>query len=134
METNIGNDRTDEQGYQVSGGGLEALIRVPLFIIVGFVVLVWEAINRVLRTVLQQGAQLSTASPVERRVSSVTKTAIKVPMMPIDNYSQLSAEDIVARLENLGAAELAIVRSYEIDHENRQAVLEAIDQRLTRTH
>jgi hypothetical protein len=133
MDTNIRNDRAEDQGYQAPGVGLETLIRVPLFIIVGFVVVVWEAIARVLRSVLQQSGQLARPG-AETRVSAVAATPVKVPMMPIDNYSQLDADEIIARLEKLEADELAIVKDYEIDHGNRQAVLDAIEQRLTRTH
>jgi hypothetical protein len=135
METNNTRDsRVDDQDFQAPGMGLDALIRVPLFIIVGFVVVVWEAVNRVLRTVLQQGGPFTAGAPVETRVSGVAPTPVKVPMMPIDNYSQLDAEEVIARLDTLEAAELAIVRNYEIDHGNRQSVLAAIEQRLTRTH
>jgi hypothetical protein len=134
METNIRNARVDDQGGQAPVVGLEALNRVPLFIIVGFVVVVWDAVNRVLQRVVQQAGHVASGTAGETHVSGVAPTPVKVPMMPIDNYSQLDAEEVIARLDSLGAAELAIVRQHEIDHANRQAVLDAIAQRLTRTH
>jgi hypothetical protein len=55
-------------------------------------------------------------------------------MMPIDNYSQLDIDAIIGSLEGLTLAELDIVKNYEISHENRQLILDAIDQRTSGIH
>ncbi|MCE5260249.1 MAG: hypothetical protein LLG44_14500 [Chloroflexi bacterium] len=61
-----------------------------------------------------------------------SKTIIrKVPVMPIADYSGLSEAEVIDRLANLDAAQLDIVRTYEISHLNRPAVLTAIDNQLT---
>jgi len=55
---------------------------------------------------------------------------IKVPVMPLDNYDTLAIEDIVNRLADLSVEQLHVVHEYELAHQARPAVVEAIDQRL----
>jgi hypothetical protein len=55
-------------------------------------------------------------------------------MMPIDNYSQLDTDGVIGSLEGLTPAELSIVKNFEMSHQNRQGILDAIDRRLTGVH
>lgn len=55
---------------------------------------------------------------------------IKVPVMPIAHYDNLSAEEIVERLADLSPEQLQVVRDYEAQHAARPAILEAIAARL----
>lgn len=50
------------------------------------------------------------------------------PSFPILGYDQLTPARIRARLGDLDAAQLRTVRAYEVVHENRRAVLDAIDR------
>ncbi len=54
----------------------------------------------------------------------------QVPVMPIDNYDALDADQVRVRLPDLAEEQLRVVRSYEESHRARPEVLEAIDRRL----
>jgi hypothetical protein len=51
---------------------------------------------------------------------------------PWDAYARLSAKEVVARLADATAAELAAVRLYESSHRGRNTVLTAVDRELKR--
>jgi hypothetical protein len=135
MEIDI-KQETEPEGespYNYLGKGLQFIVQTPLFIIVGVLVMVWETINKLFHSIYQQGAQLAGQAGAPQGGSSAA-AKIKVPMMPIDNYSQLDADGIVRNLEGLTPAELDVVKKFEMDHGNRQAIIDAIDQRLTGLH
>jgi hypothetical protein len=52
------------------------------------------------------------------------------PGFPIDGYDDLTAAQVAARLDGMGAAELRRVREYEKANANRKTVLAAIERRL----
>ncbi len=54
----------------------------------------------------------------------------KVPVLPIADYDRLTVSQVEDRLEGLTEEQLQLVRQYEVEHKNRQGVLQAIDQRL----
>ena len=49
---------------------------------------------------------------------------------PIDGYDELTAAEIIGRLEGLSPADLRIVRDYERRNANRKSVLAAVEKRL----
>lgn len=51
--------------------------------------------------------------------------------LAIPDYDELSATQVTRRLQGLGGAELAEVRSYEASNRNRKTVLAAIDRLLS---
>jgi len=59
------------------------------------------------------------------------ETRVKVPVLPIDDYDHLTVDHILERLADLSAEELRLLRAYEGDHQARDQVLEAIEQRLS---
>jgi hypothetical protein len=63
---------------------------------------------------------------------AATDLKIKVPMLPIGNYDALATDQILAQLTNLTDEQLCVVREYELDHQARAEVLEAIAQRLSK--
>ena len=56
---------------------------------------------------------------------------MRVPVVPIAGYDVLSAEEIEGRLDVLSAEQLRTLREYEARNKNREAVLTAIDRRLS---
>ena len=50
--------------------------------------------------------------------------------LPLENYDELTVEDVSERLEDLGALEVRAVRSYERRHKNRGELLERLDRSL----
>lgn len=76
------------------------------------------------------GALLRAVRKQESAPSSTTEIRVKVPVLPIENYDELLATDILQHLPGLSPEELRVVREYEIDHKKRTTVLKAIDRRL----
>ena len=66
----------------------------------------------------------------EAKATPAATARLTVPVLPIEGYDDLSAKDVVARLEGLGAEHLAMVREYEAAHANRVTVLKDIAKRL----
>ena len=135
MEVNIRQENApeSESAYNYIGKGLQFLVQTPLFIIVGILVMVWETINKLFHTIYHQGAQLAEQTGVTGTAPGGTMK-IKVPMMPIDNYSQLDASGVISSLEGLTPAELNVVKNFETSHGNRQEIIDAIDQQLSVIH
>ena len=50
--------------------------------------------------------------------------------LPLENYDELTAEDVSQKIEDLGALEVQAVRSYERRHKNRGELLERLDRSL----
>ncbi len=63
---------------------------------------------------------------------SEAATKIVVPVLPIENYDELSAPKVVEQLPNLTAEQLTVVRKYELEHKKRTTVLKAIDRYANR--
>jgi hypothetical protein len=135
MEVNIKQESEPESDspYNYLGKGLQFLIQTPLFIIVGILMMIWEMVNKLFQAVYHQGAQLAGQSAANQRTEA-GPVKFKVPMMPIDNYSRLDIDGVIRSLEGLTADQLDIVKNFEISHQNRQAILDAVDQRRTGVH
>jgi hypothetical protein len=114
------------------GRGVQYILQTPLFIIVGIIVTAWEAVNKLFQTVSAQGAQYSSVLGGARPAAAPTN--IKVPILPIDNYSRLNVEEVIRRLDGLTVTELGVVKIFESSHENRVTILRAIDKRLAEMH
>jgi hypothetical protein len=69
------------------------------------------------------GRSLGAAGGTVRRVAGRSS-------FPIAGYDDLTADQVVARLDGLSAAPLASVRDHERAHRNRKTVLRAIERAL----
>jgi hypothetical protein len=69
------------------------------------------------------GRSLGAAGGTVRRVAGRSS-------FPIAGYDDLTADQVVARLDGLSAAQLASVRDHERAHRNRKTVLRAIERAL----
>eukprot|EP01034_Spumella_vulgaris_P038209 gene38209-47173_t len=49
--------------------------------------------------------------------------------LPIKNYQQLTVTEIRSRLDELTAAQVRKIRSFETAHKNRKGVLQALERR-----
>ena len=58
------------------------------------------------------------------------EASVKVPMLPIDNYDDLSEDEVIGRLADLNEAALRVIREYETGNARRTQVLEAIATQL----
>jgi hypothetical protein len=129
---NHNEPREADSSFGSVGRGLQCIIQTPLFIIVGTLVVIWETVNKLFQMVYSQGAQYSAGLAGAAPAAAPTK--VKVPILPIDNYSRMDADEIIGRLEGLSLAELGVVKNFESSHENRAAILEAIERRVAEIH
>ena len=67
---------------------------------------------------------LKVAEEVAEQTEQVVRQA-DPNQLPIENYDELNASDVAAKLDGLSAAELKKVEAYEKRNKNRETVLEA---------
>lgn len=77
-------------------------------------------VTKAILTMVKRPDRAEQAGPIRRQV----------PVMAIDNYDDLSADEVRLRLPDLTEEQLRTVRAYEESHRARPEVLEAIDRRL----
>lgn len=70
------------------------------------------------------------AKPKTRRKTSKPKAAAKKPDAPIRNYDQLSAKDVVSRVQRLSGPQATAVLDYERAKKKRATVIRAAQKRL----
>jgi hypothetical protein len=129
MEASRNRKGDETYSFSSMGKGFQYLVQAPLFVIVGAIVALWEVVNNLFQTVYQQGSQYAASIGASAKPEA-NQESVKVPMMPIDNYSRLSVKDIVERLDDLSPSDLQVVRQHERSNKKRAAILKAIDRKL----
>jgi hypothetical protein len=134
MESKINPNvqRDTERSLGSLGRGVQFMIQTPLFIVIGVLVVVWETVSKLFQTVYSQGTQYSSGLGGAKPAG--TSKNVKVPVLPIDNYSRMDVDEVIGHLEKLSVAELRVVKKFESGHEKRAPVLDAIDKRLGEIH
>jgi hypothetical protein len=61
---------------------------------------------------------------------SYAKEGIRDARFPIEDYDELTVEEVSVRLDSLSAEELREVRDYEERNKNRETILEQLDRRI----
>lgn len=108
---------------------------------IGLGVLAARGIRSAVRTAYTAGTEAAREpGPVTKALLSLVRGPEKgeqagplrrqVPVLPIDNYDALDADEVAVRLPDLTDEQLWIVRAYEENRRARPEVLEAIDRRL----
>ena len=95
-----------------------------------------EAENTVERTATRVAQDPKQAArTVRAEVTTPKMPRVATPKtaseLPIKGYSDLTAQDITAQLRGLTQTELAKVYKFERANENRQTILDSIEQKLT---
>jgi hypothetical protein len=126
----INRNQVADATFRSMGKGFQYLVQAPLFVIVGAIVALWEVINNLVQTIYQQGSQYAASLGATVKTEA-NQAPVKVPMMPIDNYSRLSMRDVLRRLDDLSPEDLQVVRQHERDNKNRTAIIRAIDKKLS---
>jgi hypothetical protein len=111
------------------GNGVQIVFKAIFFILCGAIVVIWESFGKAFQTVYEKGSEygadlLSVSAP------KPAPQKVKVRVLPIDNYSHLSVDELLSRLETLSAEELAMIKSLEMAQQNRSVILEAIEKKL----
>jgi len=109
----------------------------------GASLMVYERLSELARQAHEKGrANRQEAGPLAKffldmfappKKAKKARPSIKVPVLPIADYDNLTVSQVEERLEGLTEEQLKIVRQYEVEHKNRRGVLQAIDQRLAGT-
>lgn len=82
---------------------------------------------------VDQHPRHNTESPVGAESTIIGRTASGSPEdLPISGYTTLSAQQVIARLENLSNAELEKIAIYEAAHRNRASIARAIASKRRR--
>ena len=114
-----------------------------LLIGIGAAVLVGRGVVSLVESAARAGEEAAEhPGPVTRRILGVVRPEsapaapevqprVRVPMVPIAGYDVLSTEEIEARLDALSQEQLRSLRDYEARTKNREAVLGAIDRRMS---
>jgi hypothetical protein len=131
-KTNQNDQHEADSSFGSLGRGLQFMIQTPLFIIVGIIVVIWETVSKLFQTIYSQGLQYGPALGGAKPAAA--PMAVKVPILPIDNYSRMDVDEIIKCLDGLSPAELAVVKNFESSHENRGPIVNAIDKRLAEMH
>jgi hypothetical protein len=111
------------------GKGIRLIIQTVFFIVCGVIVVIWEGFGKAVQTVYEKGSEYGTdllSIPAAKPASQ----KVKVPVLPIDNYSHLSVDEIFARLKTLSAEELTMIKNFEMGQQHRSVILEAIEKKL----
>ena len=80
----------------------------------------------------QTGAQ--TAERATRNAQqgnrAATRSASNGSEFPVENYDELTVEEVSERLDGLSAEEMKRVRTYEKRHESRETLIEQLDRKI----
>jgi hypothetical protein len=109
------------------GKGLPPIIQAVFFILCGAIVVIWENFGKIARTVYERGTDYGTELIGSRKGPP---QKVRVRVLPIDNYDQLTVEQILSHIGSLSTEELALIKNFEMRQQNRSPVVEAIDKRL----
>lgn len=106
----------------------------------GVAVLAGRTAARFLQAAHQAGEEaVQNPGPLTRTLLRLVRTPQKassqelsrrIPVLPIANYNALAPEEIIAHLDELSPEQLQMVRDYEKKHQQREAILAAIAERL----
>jgi coenzyme F420-reducing hydrogenase alpha subunit len=73
---------------------------------------------------------MSTYSQLFNIPISYAKEGIRDAQFPIEDYDELTVEEVSVRLDSLSAEELREVRDYEERNKSRETILEQLDRRI----
>jgi len=106
----------------------------------GIGVLVVRGVAAVIRAAHDAGKkEVDNPGPVTKAVMNLVRhegkptgqpVRMTVPMLPLDDYDELSVAEVLARLADLAEDQVRVLRAYEAEHQARPEVIEALDHRL----
>jgi hypothetical protein len=121
-------DRTERKSFlDLFLQDVYLVAEAAFFIGCGAVKVAWEGLEKLLKAARDRtGTDRSIREVPERE----RPNAVKIPLLPIDNYTRLDADRIVRLLRGLSADQLRLLQEFETRQKNRQRVLRAIDRLL----
>jgi hypothetical protein len=113
--------------------GLRSLTETAFLISVGAMATLWERFGKILNSKLEEHhlGRIITPDSSAPPEGKEPQGKVKVPLLPIDNYRQLSADQIIRKLKGFSHEELELIRQFESSHKNRKSLLEAVDRSLS---
>jgi hypothetical protein len=112
--------------------GVSLVAKVLLCVGLGAILLAWETIGKLFRP-MQESISIGPVGPGQPTAAAPSPTpqpTIKVPLMPIDDYSRWDEEEIIRRLDTLTARQLRVIDDFERAHLHRPRILQEIDRML----
>ena len=105
---------------------------------IGIVVLTGRAVVRAVKAANAAGAEKAEdPDPVTKALLGLVRPKAEKPaapqafsLLPIADYDDLAAEDVLGRLPALSQGDIETLRGYEQEHQNREAVVSALTARL----
>ncbi|MGB5704565.1 MAG: hypothetical protein WBM48_17225 [Polyangiales bacterium] len=86
--------------------------------------------ERIDKTVKPRKAPAKAKAKPKPRAVKAAKAATKTADTPIRNYDQLTAKDVVARVQRLSGPQATAVLDYERSRKKRATVIRAVEKRL----
>lgn len=109
--------------------GIQLLAETFFFMGCGAVRFAWEGMAKIVKNGQDQiPKRLPFSAPV-----SAPRPTVRIPILPLDDYNQLNAAEIVKLLATLSPEQLRVLKEFEESNKNRKTVLAAIDQRLSQS-
>jgi hypothetical protein len=108
---------------------LSLVAKVLLYLGLGAIVLAWEMIGKLFHPP-HDSTPGGPDKPTAAGSPPSSQPAIKVPMVPIDDYSRLDEEHVIRRLDDLTETQLRVVGDFERAHLHRPRILQEIDRML----
>jgi hypothetical protein len=109
----------------------QLIAEAAFFMSVGAIMMAWDGIGKLVRSARHKGG-LGSFDLAAGFTPQPRPMKVKVPILPIDNYTGLTASEVIKGLERLAPEQLRLVRDFEIDNKNRKTIVEAIDRVLAR--
>ena len=76
---------------------------------------------------VQQGAR----NAEQQGNRAATRSASNGSEFPVENYDELTVDEVSERLDGLSAEEMKRVRTYEKRHKSRDTLIEQLDRKIT---
>jgi len=127
----VTNGLKDGHVFETILKGAQLIAEAALFMSVGAIMMAWDGIGKLVRSARHKGGggSFDLAAGLTPRPRPVK---VKVPIFPIDNYTSLTASEVIKNLERLVPEQLRLVRAFEIESKNRKTIVEAVDRILAR--
>jgi hypothetical protein len=78
----------------------------------------------------EQAAERATRNVEQQGNRAATRSASNGSEFPVENYDELTVDEVTERLDGLSAEEMKRVRTYEKRHKSRETLIEQLDRKI----
>jgi hypothetical protein len=91
----------------------------------------WQGATQTTEGATEPAAPISTTAPSTDESAATSQSASDEEELPLENYDKLNANEVIDRIEKLGAQDIERLRDYEARNKNRRSVLERMDAKIS---